>query len=436
MLWTPLVTGAILLAGCTHGPALPARKAPPARVQWWQNQKFGLFIHWGPWAQTGKGEIWPIVDKRTSAAQRARYFDLYKTFNPAHFDPRRWMRLARRAGMRYVVFTTKHHDGFCNFDTATTDYRVTAPACPFSHRPDPDITARVVAAARAAGFGVGLYFSHYDWHNPDGAWHRARWDYIPDMAEHAPARWRRFVAYEKTQVKELMTHYGKIDILWFDGNWRKSGGQTDVLPMLQMVRKLQPGILMDDRGTLDWGDFRTFEQKVPKKPPQGPWETNMTVSKGPGYWYNGPHAQYKSTGRLIRTLVKVVARGGNLLLDVGPRGDGRIAEPAIARLRGIGDWLAKNGDAIYGTRPGGFHPAWGYVTRKPGALFALVTRWPANGRLQVPLGQGSRVKSATLLATGAPLALERGGHAVLVKLPADSPDPDVSVIRLALGAAK
>ncbi|HSZ58900.1 MAG TPA: alpha-L-fucosidase [Tepidisphaeraceae bacterium] len=395
--------------------------APSSRLRQWQDAKLGLFIHFGPWSQTENGSIWKMA--QVSQAQREEYFSLYKTFNPTRFDARRLAALAKRAGMKYVVFTTKHHDGFCNFDSALTDFKVTSPVCPTSASPHPDLTRDVVDAFRAQGLMVGLYYSHVDWHHPGGGWHHdAKLD--PSFLAEHPDRWRDYVAYETGQVRELLTRYGPIDIFWFDIFWPQEG-MADATPMLRMMRQLQPDMLINNRGTGEFGDFITPEQGVPDKPYPQPWETCMTISDGPGFWYKGPNARYKSTAQIVRLLADVASKGGNLLLGVGPKADGTLPPEETERLEQVGRWLDRNGQAIYGTTGSSLDvvPSWGRVTRKGSRVFLIVFEWPADGSpLRLRLTQA--VKRAGVLGENAAVICRRGGDSGEVEIERPSAQAD------------
>jgi alpha-L-fucosidase len=423
---------ALIAAGCDSTSNMPVRGAAQERIDWWRDLKLGMFIHWGPWSQSGEGAIWKLVDTSTTPARRAELLGMYERFDAPAFDAAAWARLARRVGMKYVVFTTKHHDGFCNFDTRESDFRVTALG---NGRGPGDVTAKVVEAFRREELGIGLYYSHLDWHHPDGVWHKRRWDHVPSLARRYPQRWRRFVDFETAQVRELLTRYEPVDILWFDGTWHSGGVDADVAPMLAMARDLQPGVLINDRGTLGYADFTTSEQEVPSPTPQGPWETSVTISEGLGYWYKGPDAHYKSGADLVALLIRVVAGGGNLLINVGPRPDGTLVPEEVASLEGLGSWLKVNGEAIYGTRPAATSVLpWGYATAKPGELYFIVTDWPEAGSA-VAASLPWRPRRAYLLASGedVPFSYDAAASSVKLALPADPPAPLPAVVVVTAG---
>jgi alpha-L-fucosidase len=376
-----LVLGALLLSALP-GPA--AADAPAvtesdpavlAKLEWFQDQKFGLLLHWGPYSQWQIVESWSLCpedenwcERRGPHAQdyfayKRAYEGLKQTFNPVRFDPAAWAAAAQRAGMRYVVFTTKHHDGFCMFDTRETDYRITAPDCPFSAHPRANIAGELFAAFRAEGLGIGAYFSKPDWHSPD-YW----WPYFPpsdrnvnyEIAKH-PERWEAFKAFTHAQIKELMSDYGPIDILWLDGGWVQPMTATsprwgklpcnqdiDMPALARMARALQPGLIIVDRAVEGpYQNYRTPEQDVPATPPDFVWETCMTMATS---WSYVATDTYKPARELIHLLVDIVAKGGNLLLNIGPSPDGELPPAALDRLAALGDWMQVNSSAIYGTR--------------------------------------------------------------------------------------
>lgn len=338
------------------------------RLEWFQDLKVGFFMHWGPYSQWGCIESWPLVEEETWARpddlpawiERGKnferfkedYFALNRTFNPLHFDPEAWAEVAHEAGTRYVVFTTKHHDGFCMFDTRTTNYRITAPECPFHTHPRSNVTKEIFDAFRARGFGIAAYFSKADWHCPyywkPGVPARTRNPNYDPAVE--PERWRAFVEYTHQQIEELMTDYGRIDILWLDaGQVRPPKQDIQMDRLVAMARSHHPDLLVVDRTVGgEYENYLTPEQEIPEKPLPAVWESCITMGE---QWSFKPNDRYKSARTLIHLLVEVVAKGGNLLLNVGPQPDGRLPEEAVARLREVGAWMRVNGEAIYGTRP-------------------------------------------------------------------------------------
>jgi alpha-L-fucosidase len=335
----------------------------PGRMDWFQDQKFGLFLHWGIYSELGCIESWPLVwaDRKWSnpslqsldemLAFRQQYFALNKKFNPTHFRPEDWASAAKRAGMKYVMFTTKHHDGFSMFDTRQTDFRVTGPDCPFSRNPRANIAAEVFEAFRRQGFGIGCYFSKSDWHSPY-YWspETVSLDRNPnyDTAKQ-PERWAKFVEFVHGQVQELVTGYGPLDILWLDGGQVRPPTQDiNMDRLVAMARGYQPHLIVVDRTVGRYEDYRTPEQEVPERPLPYTWETCMTMGN---QWSYKPDDEYKSTRQLIHLLVDIVAKGGNFLLNIGPQPDGKLPSVAVSRLEEIGRWMDINAEAIHGTRP-------------------------------------------------------------------------------------
>ena len=335
------------------------------RIGEWLDLKFGFMMHWGI------VESWNICNEPWINRNGANYEDykraywaLNKTFNPQHFDPQSWAAAAKQAGMKYVVFTTKHHDGFCMFDTRQTNYSSTGSDCPAQT----DFTRGVVEAFRSHGMWTGLYFSKADWHSDDYWAHE--WA-TPDrnvnysIADH-PNRWQHFCDFTYGQIHELTHNYGQIDILWLDGGWIRPAwsvneetrpwlgcsGQVQELDMRHLAtiaRERNSKMLIVDRSVGGrYENYRTPEKQVPDSLLPYPWETCMTMGDS---WSYVPNDNYKSVKTLIHMLCDVVAKGGNLLLNVGPDADGNLPAEALQRMEAIGKWLDKNGYAIYGTRP-------------------------------------------------------------------------------------
>jgi alpha-L-fucosidase len=456
-----LIIGLIMI-GCSsvQVPATPEkaplpleeRRASTETMEKWNDWKFGLFVHWGPWSQTEIGAIWKIV-KTDTPEEREQRFELYKTFDPVNFDPQEWAQVAKDAGMKYMVFTTKHHDGFCNFETDVTDFKITNPDCPHSRQANPDITGELVKAFREEGMGIGHYYSHIDWYHPQGKYFSKRhWEYDESRIDSDPESWKKFVRFEKTQVQELMTQYGDIDIMWFDIRWpgstRNDNGihhrvkhpivKEDVIDMVTMMRDLHPGLIINDRGVHSYGDFATPEQKIPKDAPEGYWETNMTVSdpnrrKAGGFWYKGSDALYKSQEELLRVMAEVFSKGGNFLLNVGPQPDGKIPAGEVDALKGIGDWLEVNGEAVYGSKrsPLSIVPEWGFITRKANTLYLYVFNWPGEGE-KITLGVSNKVLNVSLLGSDYQVKTETSEAGINISLPTEKLHPVVSVLAVEL----
>ncbi|HMD00670.1 MAG TPA: alpha-L-fucosidase, partial [Ferruginibacter sp.] len=358
------------------------------RLEQWQDLKFGLLMHWGTYSQWGIVESWSICPEDLSWATGGRkpgvadnyndyvkaYENLQTTFNPTKFNPEKWAEAAKKAGMRYMVFTTKHHDGFCMFDSKYTDYKITDPKCPFSKDPRSNIAKEIFNAFREKNFWVGAYFSKPDWHSDDYWWKQFPVsDRNPNYAiSKYPEKWKRFTDYTHNQVNELVSNYGKLDILWLDGGWvRKKTDEEikaelaetyegsrwarnpqsqdiDMPRLVREVRAKQPKLIVVDRAVPgEQQNYLTPEQHIPEQGLPYPWETCMTMGNS---WSYVPNDTYKSTDELIRNLVDVVSKGGNYLLNIGPGPDGEFDPVAYQRLHEIGSWMKINSEAIYGTR--------------------------------------------------------------------------------------
>ena len=352
------------------------------RIDEWQDLKFGFMMHWGIYAQWGVVESWSICNESWITRERIgadgrpikgtkdgdyyeykkAYQALNRTFNPRHFAPQQWAAAAKNAGMKYLVFTTKHHDGYCMFDSRYTDYTS-------MHSPaQTDFTRAIVDAFRKENLWIGLYFSKPDWHCDDywaHEWATADRNVNYSIADH-PERWQRYQEFTYNQIHELTHNYGRVDILWLDGGWVRPAwsvndetrpwlgcsGQVQELDMHRLAsiaRESNPQTIIVDRSVGGrYENYRTPEKQVPDSLLPYPWETCMTMGDS---WSYVPGDNYKSTKTLIHMLCDVVAKAGNLLLNVGPAPDGNLPPEALQRMEAIGRWLDKNGYAIYGTRP-------------------------------------------------------------------------------------
>ncbi|MCQ2392793.1 MAG: alpha-L-fucosidase [Kiritimatiellae bacterium] len=375
----------------THTPknyVAPKEPAVIEHLEWFKDQKFGLMMCMGLYSELGMMESWSLSDqdaswsrKRVEWAQgddfKRRYLDLIRSFNPVRINAADWAKVAKAAGCKYLIFTTKHHDGFCLWDTKFSDFKTTNPSCPFATNARADIVRHVFDAFRAEGLGISCYFSKPDWHHPD------YWDNcgIGIKTTRNPSynwrkdttRWNRFRTYTRNQLLELVGNYGKIDVLWLDGGQvRPQNGQNvHMEEILAAARKIQPWLISADRtvgGPCE--DFITPEQTVPKVPVMVPWESCITLGTSWGYAFDDT---YKSVRTIVHMLVDIVAKGGNLALNVGPRPDGCFPKPAIERLEGIGKWLKTNGAAIYDTRVASPYRTtdWAYTAGRAGEVYAI-----------------------------------------------------------------
>lgn len=350
------------------------------QLEKWQDIKFGLLMHWGPYSQWGVVESWSICSEDEGWERRnidnyveykKKYEDLKKTFNPVKFDPGKWAKAAKDAGMKYVIFTTKHHDGFSMFDTKQTDYKITDPDCAFSTNPKANIAKEIFDAFRKEGFMTGAYFSKPDWHNENYWWPNFA---TPDRNVNYniptyPDRWKKFVEFTHNQIMELMTDYGRMDILWLDGGWvriktdeevkeqmlsakyatRPQSQDINMPELVKKAREKQPGLIVVDRAVEGpYQNYLTPENQIPGKLLPYPWESCIIMGGGWSYAFN---AKYKSTHELINILVDIVSKGGNLLLNIAPSPEGTWDDEAYVRLKEIGTWMSINDEAIYNSRP-------------------------------------------------------------------------------------
>ena len=337
----------------------PTEPDVQAKLEEWQDLKFGMLIHWGLYAVPGIVESWSICSEdedwipRDSTMRyddyKRWYWSLNKMFNPRQFDPDQWALAARKAGMKYVVFTTKHHDGFAMYNTKYSDFSIAKG--PFADHPKADVAKYVFEAFRKQNMMIGAYYSKPDWHSQDYWWDRYA---TPDrhvnykIANH-PYRWERYKNFVFNQIDEITSNYGKIDILWLDGGWvRAPKEDIDMDRIAKMARENQPGLIIVDRTvTGKYENYRTPEKMIPDRQLPYPWETCVPLSKDWGYV---PGAEFKTPQQILNMLVEVVAKGGSLLLGVGPTPSGVIEPVVVERLTAIGEWLQTNGEAIYGTR--------------------------------------------------------------------------------------
>ena len=374
------------------------------RMKWWHEARFGMFIHWGLYSVVGRHE-WVMEDEGIPVAE---YELLAKRFTPKPNAPRAWAKLAKQAGQKYMVMTSKHHEGFCNFDTKLTNY------CAPKQAAGRDLLREYVEAARAEGLRVGFYYSLMDWHHPDGA----------RCATDEDAR-RRFVDYTHGLVRELCTNYGKLDVLWYDVNWPLKPEGWESAKMNAMVRELQPEIILNNRSGLP-EDFTTPEQRIQAY--DTAWESCMTMN---GSWgYQRADDDWKSPKTIVRNLITCARDGGNYLLNIGPKGDGSIPEESVRILTAVGKWMDKNGDTIYtAERCKVSRNNYANFTRKGNTLYMHVHFWP--GDYVAVCGLQCKVKSARLHASGKSLQVSQDGFRTRISgCPAEAPDDPVTTIAL------
>jgi len=390
-----------------------AAKSRARRMKWWHEARFGMFVHWGLYAQLGRHE-W--VMNRERIPVRA-YEKLAATWKPKPRPARDWARLAKKAGMKYMVMTTKHHEGFCLWDTKQTTYNAAR------RGPGRDLVAEYVEACREFGLKVGFYYSLMDWHHPDGA----------RCAKSETAR-RRFLDFTQGCVRELMTNYGKIDILWHDVSWPLRGHRLwESKKMNAMARELQPHIIINNRSQLP-EDFGTPEERIQAEEEGRAWEACMTFNGSWG-WQPTPPEDWHSVRDVLHMLREVSAGGGNLLLNIGPKPDGSIPEEATERLKAVGKWTAKNGEAMYGKmdRTGGrfeWMPT-GTWTLNGKTAYYWCTRWPGT-ELAIG-GLRTKLRRASFLATGDSIEFRQTKDRLVLRgLPKSSPDKVAGVTVLKL----
>ena len=433
------------------------------KLEEWQDLKFGLLMHWGAYSQWGIVESWSLCPEEYGWCERKKganpdnyfaykkeYEDLQKTFNPTKFDPDKWAKAAKYAGMKYVVFTTKHHDGFSMFDSKYTDYKITDPKTPFSKNPKANVTKEIFDSFRNEGFWAGAYFSKPDWHVP------SYWDpYYPPRdrnvnyePEANPEKWQDFIDFTHNQILELLSDYGKVDILWLDGGWVAKTPKSAItswydhqlkdnpngylkhriinqnIKMDELVvkaREKQPGLIVVDRAVHGKNqNYLTPENRVPEKPLPYPWESCIIAGGGWSYSFN---AEYMSSHKAIHTLVDIVAKGGNLLLNIAPSPDGEWDEGAYQLLESIGDWMKVNSEAIYGTKaiaPYKFDNIC-LTSKDDGSIYLIYLvkedQESLPSEIKFPLTGGHKKMRAKLLGSNSNLKTKRVENELIITLP-------------------
>lgn len=399
-----------------------------ARIAWWRDAKFGLFIHWGPSSVSGKEISWarkghPADHAGMETIERKDYDVLYKSFNPTGFNADEWMKIAKAAGMKYVVFTTKHHDGFSNWDTKLSDYRITAKESPFGR----DICKELAQAAHKQGLRLGWYYSTRDWYHPD---------YLQGDN-------RKYDEFYRGQVRELLSNYGKVDILWFDhisGNWK----DYDLAALFKSIKSLQPDILVNNRaarwvfppkdkpgaeiGPWTEGDFDTPEQTLGAFQFGRAWESCITLTQcdDGGGWSYRPDGRTRTFDETLRMLLSCAAGDGNLLLNVGPLPNGKIAPDQVAVLAQMGQWLNKYGQSVYGTRGGPFKPSNDVLTTHKGkTLYVHILH---NKDVPIMLGAIKKKIVQSRLLTGGSVEVKQTDTGIAITIPKqDRRTPDTIV---------
>ncbi len=411
------------------------RHAGEATLERWMDWKWGLRIHWGLYSMFDGQESWIITKHLSDKAWLRNYYASYQQFNPQGFDADEWMRIMERAGMKYFSFTAKHHEGFCLWPTKTIQKG-------FRKRPDGtyedvvdhysiaetpfkrDIVGEVVKAGRAHGIGVSLYYSHIDWHDWDFAWDNRNFWYDPAFTKKSqPERWAAFIQKEREQITELLTQYGPIDTLCLDINW-PSEAQEDCNDIARLARRLQPNVMLRNRGVNDYGDYETPEGAIPADPNnmKRPWQVIYPCGTGFSYKKND---RYKSREWVLASLVDIVAKGGNFQVGFGPDPEGKWPPEMIDRVSYVGDWLKVNGESIYATRPYlRYHEGSDLRftrTKDKNYVYVISLRWPGESlstRL-VKAKEGSKIR---MLGVDRDLAWQQDATGLTIELPKELQD--------------
>lgn len=415
-----------------------AQYSVPPKMKWWYNDRFGMFIHFGSYSFPGHGEWAFSIEKWTKQDYQTK---VSAQFDPVDFNAREIVNLAKNAGMKYLVITAKHHEGFSMWDTKVASFKdVTGTTFydlpQFTKFGKKDILKELRDACRSAGIKFGLYYSILDWNHASQTISETNGQVYSTMKS-MEAR-SEYIRDMKMQLKELIDNYHP-DILWFDGDWTYNYGEpslnswwtkSDGIDLYNYLIKLNPKLLINERvfRGAGLGDWMCPEQKIPEKRESRPWETCQTMNKSWGY--NAADSDYKAPSVLIRQLVEVVSKDGNYLLNIGPKGDGSLTKQSVTILTEVGKWMKKYGQSIYGATGSPFatEPSWGYFTKKEGKLFVHVFDWPQNGVLEIP-ALSNPIKTIRLLShPGKSLKYQLTSSTIKIEIPRGAPDKINSVI--------
>jgi len=435
-----LIVGAVIVSMNPSVTQAETTQQRDARMHWWRAARFGMFIHWGLYAvpageyqdkQYGGIGEWIM---NTARIPRSDYEKFAGRFNPRAFDADAWVRMAKYAGMRYIVITSKHHDGFCLFDAPNSSYDV-VDATPYGK----DLLKDLSAACQRHGVKFCTYYSIMDWHHPAQ---------LPAKQENGKPVWNPtrinegqkavYTQYMKKQLRMLVMDL-QTNVLWFDGEWPKWWTDEDGRRLYQWLMNINPKLIVNNRigagrtgmsgftaeGSFA-GDFGTPEQEIPATGVDSDWESCMTMNDTWGY--KSFDHNWKGTDRLVRNLIDIASKGGNYLLNIGPLADGSFPQASVERLRGMGQWMSVNGESVHGTQAALFKPEWGRVTRKQGTLYLHVFNWPRNGKLTMPALGNTLLRASLLARPETPLKIETGTESWIVQVPETAVDPIATVI--------